>query len=150
MSFNPYQPPTSAYDGNYTSYGHTGGAVSDRTVAALRKTRPWVLLIAVVSFVFTAFTLLLGLIAMAEEGAEGLVFVVSAAIYVVPGLALTRYARAINKLLHGGGVAELDQSMDAQASFWQIAGIYTLIAVVLSVLGFVLLVATVGQVLDAF
>lgn len=133
MNFNPYQAPTSAYDGSYTNQGSSGG-VSDRTVAALRKTRPWVVFIAVVSFVITGFSVLAALGAMMESVAVGIGTMMVSALYLLPGVALIRYGNAINKLLHGGGVAELEQAMDAQASVWQITGIYLLISIVLGVL----------------
>lgn len=135
MNFNPYQAPTSAYDGGYSNYGGQTGAVSERTVAALRKTRPWVVLIAVITLVFTGF-MALGAIAVMTMGMAGVGvgYLVGAALYVLPAIALIRYGNAINKLLHGGGVAELEQAMEHQASFWQIAGIYALIGVVISVI----------------
>lgn len=134
MSFNPYQPPTSAYDGSYTNYGNTGAAVSDRTVAALRKTRPWVMFIAITIFVFAGIAGLAGLAGLATSGADAIGTLIAAGLYALPAAALLRYANAINKLLHGGGVAELEKSMDAQASFWQIAGIFMLIAMILVVI----------------
>ena len=48
MSFNPYEPPAS---GKSEVLG-TDGAVSDRIVEALRKTKPWVSLVAISGFVF--------------------------------------------------------------------------------------------------
>jgi hypothetical protein len=140
MNFNPYQAPTSAYDGSYSNYG-SSGVVSDRTIAALRKTRPWVVFIAVVSFVFTGFSALASLGAMTTSVATGIGSLIVTAIYLLPGIALFRYGSAINKLLHGGGVAELEQAMDAQASVWQIAGIFVLISLVL---GVILLIAVVA------
>jgi hypothetical protein len=131
MSFNPYQPPTSAYDGNQTNYGNygTGATVSDATVAALRKTRPWVMLIGVLGLVFSGLGLLGGLISL-TEGTEGLIMILMMAIYLAPSLMLVRYGSAINRLLHGGGVVELEKSLDSQATFWQIAGIFTIVSIV--------------------
>lgn len=150
MNFNPYQAPTSAYDGGYSNYGYgNSGAVSNRTVEALRKTRPWVVFIAVVSFVITGFSVLASLAAMAGSVGVGIGSLVVSALYVLPAVALLRYGNAINKLLHGGGVAELEQAMDAQASVWQIIGIYVLISVVLGVL-FVLIGVAAGAMFTRF
>ena len=151
MNFNPYQAPTSAYDGGYSNYGSPTGAVSERTVAALRKTRPWVVLIAVISFVFSGFVALGAVAAMTTDlAAVGVGYLVAAALYVLPGIALIRYGNAINKVLHGGGVAELEQAMENQASFWQIAGIYTLIGVVISVIAMVGAIAFGAAVVNSF
>ena len=138
MNFNPYQAPTSAYDGSYTNFGNSGAAVTERTVASLRKTRPWVVLISVLTFVYGGFMVLAGLGIMAtEQVGIGIGYIFGAAVSMLPGVALIRYGGAINKLLHGGGVAELEQAMDAQASFWQIAGIFALIGMVLIVLAII-------------
>jgi hypothetical protein len=134
MNFNPYQAPTSAYDSSYTNYGQSNVAVSDRTVAALRKTRPWVVFIAVVGFIAAGLVILGGLAAL-TEGVEGLAMIIGAAIALLPSVAMIRYGNAINKLLHGGGVRELEESLEAQASVWQIAGIFTLIYMVLVGIG---------------
>jgi hypothetical protein len=141
MNFNPYQAPTSAYDGGFQNYGSPSGGVSDRTVAALRKTRPWVVLIAVIGLVFSGFMALASLVIMTEMAAAGVAYLVMAGLYVLPAVALIRYGNAINKLMHGGGVAELEQALDAQASFWQIAGIYTLIGMVITVIGVIGVIA---------
>ncbi|MFO7567974.1 MAG: hypothetical protein R6X02_35360 [Enhygromyxa sp.] len=132
LNFNPYQAPTSAYDGGYLNSGSAG--VSDRTVAALRKTRPWVVFVAVISFVGAGFGLLGGLVLVTQSVGEGLVAIFGSVLVLLPGVAMIRYSQAINRLLHGGGVAELEQSMEAQASVWQIFGIYLLIYLVLVVL----------------
>ncbi|HLT35312.1 MAG TPA: hypothetical protein VK034_03480 [Enhygromyxa sp.] len=151
MSFNPYQAPTSAYDGSYTNHGNTGAGVSDKTVAALRKTRPWVVLIAVIFFISTGFMVLGGLGAMATLGfGFGLAYIAVGAIYLLPAIALIRYGNGINKLLHGGGVAELEEAVDAQASFWQIAGILTLIGIVLGILAMIAAVAIGASVANSF
>jgi hypothetical protein len=133
MSFNPYQAPTSAYDGNFTNPS-SGAVVSARIVAALRKTRPWVVFISVMFYIGAGGMFLSGLASLAQVGAPGLVSIVLGVLYLLPAIALTRYSKGINKLLHGGGVTELEESMDAQASFWQISGIFTLIGIVLMVI----------------
>lgn len=142
MSFNPYQAPTSAYDGSYPSSGQPGVGVSDRTVAALRKTRPWVVFVAVMNFIGAGFVIIGGLGVMTKSAAEGIGMIIGAVLVLLPGVAMIRYGQAINRLLHGGGVAELEQSMEAQASVWQIFGIYLLIYLVIIVLAAIVSVAT--------
>jgi hypothetical protein len=128
VNFNPYQAPTSAYDSSYTNYGQPVGAVSERTIAALRKTRPWVVFISVVGFVFAGLAVLGGLASLASpDVGAGIGVIIGASLALLPAVAMIRYGNAINKLLHGGGVKELEESMEAQASVWQIAGIFTII-----------------------
>ena len=125
----PVPAPDHAYDGSQSNYGNTGAGVSDPTIAALRKTRPWVMLIGIVGLVFSGLGLLGGLISL-SEGTEGLIVIVMMAIYLVPSILMVRYGSAINRLLHGGGVAELERSLDTQATFWQVAGIFMLVSIV--------------------
>jgi hypothetical protein len=142
LSFNPYQAPTSAYDGSYPSSGQPGVGVSDRTVAALRKTRPWVVFVAVMNFVGAGFMILASLIIMTKSAAEGIGMIFGSVLVLLPGVAMIRYGQAINRLLHGGGVAELEQSMEAQASVWQVFGVYLLIYLVLATLAAIGAIAT--------
>jgi hypothetical protein len=150
MSFNPYQPPTSAYDGTYTDPASAGTFVTAAIVAGLRKTRPWALLIAVCSLVYTGLIGLAGLILLFKTPGEGLIMLVAAAVAGLPGAFLVRYAAAINKLLHGGGVPELEQAVAAQASFWQVAGIFTLVAIVFTVIMVFGAIAGISWFLNAF
>ena len=145
MSFNPYQAPTSAYDGSYPSSAQPGVRVSDRTVAALRKTRPWVVFIAVLTFIGAGFMILASLALMTKSGAEGIGMIFGSVLILLPGVAMIRFSQAINRLLHGGGVDELDQSMEAQASVWQVFGIYLLIYLVIVVLGLIVGLATISK-----
>lgn len=149
MSFNPYQPPVSAYDGNYTN-PDAGALVSDSIVASLRKTRPWVTLLAVLSFIGGGLTMLVGLVTLTDSPAVGFGELLLAVIYLLPGIALLRYSKAIDTLLHGGGVAELEQAVAAQASFWQLAGIMALVTIVLWVLAIIAVVTLGASLLSGF
>jgi hypothetical protein len=150
MNFNPYQAPTSAYDTGYTNYGSPGGVVSERTVAALRKTRPWVMFIGVVTMVLAGFSMLAALVSMFESVGAGIGMVFGTALYLLPAVALIRYGSAINKVLHGGGTAELEQAMEAQASVWQILGIFMLLTVVMLAIMLVFVVALGAAFSNAF
>jgi hypothetical protein len=149
MSFNPYEPPTSAYDGGYTN-PNAGAVVSDRIVAALRKTRPWVTLLAVLGFIFGGLTALGSLAAFSMMPAIGFAYLVVAGIYIGVSVMMLKYSNAINKLLHGGGITELEEAIDAQASFWQLAGILTLIFIVLMVIGGVMAAAIGASMMNSF
>ncbi|PRP94731.1 hypothetical protein ENSA5_40540 [Enhygromyxa salina] len=158
MSFNPYQPPTPAYDTSYTQQSpQAGGAVvTDRIVNSLRKTRPWVAFLAILGFIGSGITLLGGLGALVaasevELGAGiGIAYLFVGAIYLIIALSLNRYATSISRLIHGGGVEELENAVDAQASFWQLAGIMTLIGMVLMVIMVVAAAAIGASVANSF
>ncbi|MFV8752410.1 hypothetical protein ACNOYE_17835 [Nannocystaceae bacterium ST9] len=135
---NPYQPPS--YPTQQGPWGPAQGpsSVSPAIVDSLRKTRPWVMLIAVLGSIWTGLMLLGGLgIMVAANGMEagmGFGYLIAAGIYVVPLVMMYRYSNAISRLLQGGGQQELEQAIDAQRGFWQTMGILTLIGIVLVIL----------------
>jgi hypothetical protein len=136
VSFNPYQPPTSAY----VDVG-TDGAVSNRIVEALRKTKPWVSLVAWSGFVVGGLSVLVGLLvlfAAPEEALSdvfGIVYLVWGGITLGAAIPLYRFGRGIRRLLHGGGMADLEYALEAQTRFWQLAGVITLVSLLLMVVG---------------
>jgi hypothetical protein len=139
VSFNPYEPPTSAY----AEVG-TDAIVSNRIIEALRKAKPWVSLVAISGFVMGGLSVLLALLVMfgapEEEfaGVIGAVYLVWGGVTLGAAIPLHRFGRGIRRLLHGGGMADLEDALEAQTRFWQLAGFITLITVILMVGGVVL------------
>jgi hypothetical protein len=140
MSFNPYQPPTSAYDSGYTA-ADAGPIVTDRIVQGMRKTKPWVTFLAVLGFIGAGFSALGGL-GMLLGGASseipggagiGLAYLVIAGLYFAPALFLFRYGSSIGKMLAGGGLPELENAVESQASFWQLTGVLVIVGFVLGI-----------------
>jgi hypothetical protein len=121
---------------------HSGGAgasVTPRTVDLLRQTKPWVRLFSVLMFIGFGFVILycllmlfatsfaggtrgagVGLVASLFMGAFGL-------LYFFPALFLWRYASGIGKLMTSGRADDLEESLQAQKSFWKFIGILTAI-----------------------
>lgn len=134
------------------------GMMSERVVQALRKTRPWVLLIAIVGFIMAALMVVMaipmfmGASSMSSMGgAEGMggpemmmgggfaigmgvLYILIGIIYFFLSLYLLRYAGAIKRAVNGLDVANLEAALDSQASFWKMAGILTLLSIVLTIL----------------
>lgn len=139
VSFNPYEPPTSAY----ADVG-TDAIVSNRIIEALRKAKPWVSLVSVSGFVIGGLSMLLALLVMlgAPEqelsGVIGVVYLVWGGVTLGAAIPLHRFGRGIRRLLHGGGMAELEDALEAQSRFWQLAGFITLISMILMVGGIVI------------
>ena len=152
MSFNPYQPPTRASDGHFTSTD-SGAILTPRVVEAMRRTRPWVLFIAIVGFVFGGLSLLVTLFALADDGSNSgavtLAYALATALYLIPAIALYRYGSAISRMLHGGGVPELEGAVETQRSFWQVAGVLTIVGVICMVI-LIGAVVMLGRALSSF
>src|SRR5690349_979 len=96
-SFNPYQPPShtgSPMQGQWAAT-HGPNSVSPAIVESLRKTRPWVMLIAVLGAIGVGFMVLGGLGMMVTLGAPGVAYLFMAGIYALPLISMFRYTSAI-------------------------------------------------------
>jgi Na+/melibiose symporter-like transporter len=148
---NPYAPPQSSV----ADVAPAGGAITEDILAAMRGTKPWVLLIGILLFLSAAF-LVLGAFAMFAGSAvmgvgtgapRGVMFGMSAfylvgtVIYILLGVYLVKYSSAIARLLAGGHTADLEDALDQQRKFWKLAGILAVIAIVLMVIGMVAAIA---------
>jgi hypothetical protein len=152
---NPYSPPA-AYGPPYTApsaYDPRGpAAVSELAIELLRLTRPWVMLLSVLSFLGSAFMFVVGLAVVGIglfshtakfEAALGLVYLPIAAVYVYPAIKLWTYASAISRLLVSRGTAELEAALAQQKSFWKFLGIAVIVmfAVYFAAIGVMAVVA---------
>jgi hypothetical protein len=140
-SSNPYQPPSFATQGQWAPMPGPS-SVSPALVESLRRTRPWVMFLAILGTIWMGFAVLggIGMVAGASAmGGEeamgvGFVYLVMFGIYILPIVMMYRYAGAIQRLVSGGGQAELEQAVDAQRLIWTVLGIMVLLAFVLGVL----------------
>lgn len=138
---NPYQPPSYATQGQWAPMPGPS-SVSPTIVDSLRRTRPWVMFLAILGTIWMGFALLGGVGLMVGASAVGgddalglgLVYLFMFGIYVLPIVMMYRYAGAIQRLIAGGGQAELEQAVEAQRLIWMILGIMVLAGFVLGFL----------------
>jgi hypothetical protein len=125
---DPYQPPAAPLDGVRVAPA-SSGTVPQSVVLLLQQTRPWVKLMAILSFVVIGGML----VATAVAATKALDFIkVSALVpmlilllfYVPPTLFLWRYAGGIRDLMKGGGQPALEAALRNQKSFWKYVGIF--------------------------
>ncbi|MFZ1386840.1 MAG: DUF5362 family protein [Thiolinea sp.] len=128
------------------------GAMSERIVASLRKTRPWVLFIAILGFIFTALVVVAsipmflggsmmggldtGVPGMPGTGfmvGMGVLYLLMGVIYFMASLYLLRYASAIKRAVTGLNASDLESALEAQASFWKLIGILSIVSIVLTI-----------------
>jgi hypothetical protein len=149
---NPYAPPT-----NVDYYGNPvvpagGGAVPDAIVEHLRGTRPWVIFVAIVGFLFSGLIVLAGLgmmvVGVLGKASQTLVmvgmgctYVVLGGIYVLPSVGLVRYGTTIGSLVQDPRMELLGAALDQQRWFWKVVGILTAIMVALYPIGVIVAVA---------
>jgi hypothetical protein len=115
----------------------------DGVADILRRTQPWVRLMAIMLFISVGVMILSGL----AVGSLGLfsgeprmaalmvVYPLIGLVYLIPGIYLTRYASHIGGYLGNPQTAQLELALDAQRAFWKFVGILTMIALVLTLLG---------------
>lgn len=146
-----YAPPRGAIapGGSFTAQ------VSPGSIQALRETRPWVLLLAVLGLIGTGLMLLAG-VAMAVMGAGfgasmpsspampgfggtgffvgiGILYLIMALLYFYPILKLLKFSGAISRLNRSGALADLEEALRQQKSFWKFIGILAVVMIVLYV-----------------
>ncbi len=140
--YNPYQAPTASPD-QFGTGGHVHNpqvGVSELTVEHLRQTKPWVTFIGVMYIIGAALMGLGGLFFMGTMPGDfawlGILYVVMAAVMVIPSLHLLRYGSQIGNLISGGGVHALEEALSHQKSFWKFVGILAAIMLGLYALAF--------------
>ena len=110
--------------------------VSESALGYLQATRPWVKFLSIVGFVFIGLMLLGGLamfrlptqpnMPAAFGPVFGVIYILMAAVYVMPCLFMYRYAQAISAI-PGTGQGALEQALKNQKSFWKFMGIFMIV-----------------------
>jgi Family of unknown function (DUF5362) len=115
----------------------------DGVADILRRTQPWVRLMAIMLFISVGLMVLCGLAVGAmgvfsgEPGMAALmvIYPLMGLLYLFPGIYLTRYASHIGGYVANLQTVQLELALDAQRAFWKFIGILTIIAIGLSLLG---------------
>ncbi len=138
---NNHTPPKS----NVTA--GTTGSVSNTTLNALNSTKPWVLLVGIVSLLGAALvsiTAVTMLIAGSRAGMPNEMVAAMTVFYVIIGVVsaffgiyLVRYSSSISRLMISREAGELETALMMQKSFWKLTGIITLISVILTIIAFI-------------
>jgi len=150
---NPFEVSSDAY-GDRSGYdrGTVTAEVSTRTIELLNQTRPWVSLIGVLAWIATAL-LVLGVLAgvgMAlAAGQPGMMlisvmYVIIALIYGYIAKSLTGYAKRISQLNISESVEDLEDALEAQKNFWKVAGIITLVVIIIYIGALLMMLAGVA------
>ena len=122
--------------------------LSDRMLASLGATRPWVKFIAIVWFVGAVFMVLFGLAMITGiyrgfsmpgmpasfDRVLGIFYIVIALVYVMPAMYLYRYAKAIAGTQDDAVMTSFEDALKQQKCFWKYFGIFIIVVLVLYVL----------------
>lgn len=124
----------------------TGGGFSPRMIELVRKTRPWISLVAIFGLVATGLIVLIGAVmsvAMVVTQGDlqflglGLIYLFLAVIYFFPFYFLQKYARALKSFAASGAASDMEDALARQYSFWRLIGILTLVVLVIYALIFI-------------
>lgn len=115
----------------------------DGVADILRRTQPWVRLMAITLFISVGLMVLCGLAVGAMGVFSGepsmaalmVIYPLMGLLYLFPGIYLTRYASHIGGYVANPQIVQLELALDAQRAFWKFIGILTIIAIGLSLLG---------------
>lgn len=163
--YNPYQAPQMNDPSSMGGMGGPGNGPNDAALMAIldsmKKTRPWVLFLAILGFLGAGGMVMLGLMMMAMGSAMssltkampgfgawiGIFYIVLGGIYVVPSILLFRYGSSIGDFSRSGGSLDaLAGAVQKQTTFWRFVGIGTAVLmglyVVAIVIGVIVGVAT--------
>lgn len=127
--------------------------VTPPMVLALKQTRPWVLFLAILGFIFGGLAIAGGLImgvvmgfagSMGGELSQGMgaamgiglgaLYLLMGVVYLFPSLYLLRFASGIAAMLKNDPVGGMESALRAQKSFWKFAGIFMIVILCLYVL----------------
>ncbi len=149
---NPYQAPQ--ITPSPSDFGDAAGPDPNLARAAdmLAQTKPWVRFMSVMVFIAAAIYGMLGLLivigGIAADmhlpfgGIVGIVYIVMAIFYIVPGIFLWNFADRIGAFLFHRTPGALASALESQKSFWKFVGIFTLVALCLFVLFLMLVFVT--------
>jgi hypothetical protein len=150
---NPFAAPQSTSWAGPPGPATPGSITSPGIVEALRATRPWVMFLGVLGFIFGALVLIGAVVIFfrgmaARQPAGGLPMTIMAVIYVLIGVIqvaaayyLFGYGQRIGDFLAGGHVQSLTEALNAQKSFWRLIGIVALVYLLVLALIFVVSIA---------
>ena len=156
ISSTPPLPATAApVPTRALEYGSARGGSGDvvattAALDALRATRPWVTLFAVLLFIGVGFGALFVLVLLiaavagggARAGGVAILFALFACgglcLYFFPALYLIRYSAAIGRLGESRRPEDLEAALVSQKSFWKFLGILFCVSMAINLLGFLL------------
>ena len=124
-------------------------SITEPMLISLHQTKPWVRLLSILGFIFIGFIVIKGIVNMfisSKASGEisfipifvmGAINLLMGLLYFFPTLFLFKFSSSIGRLLNGGGVKEMEETLSNQKAFWKFVGILTLITLGFAILGIV-------------
>jgi succinate dehydrogenase hydrophobic anchor subunit len=150
---NQYNPYAAPHAGDEALESGVADEAHEAILLSLKRTRPWVMFLAILGFLGAAVMVFLGLMMMVTDaGMSALktgplggmapffafIYIVFGGIYLVPSTLLWRYADGIGKYVRSdGSMKALAGAIEKQTSFWRFIGIMTAVLMALYAVGLV-------------
>jgi uncharacterized integral membrane protein len=117
------------------------GPVTETMVEHLSRTGPWVVLMAVITFLSAVMIAFSAVVVMSAAGRAGLpavplflTYAVLGILYLVFALQLFNFGQAARQVGQGEDTHYIEEALRYQRSFWRLLGILTLIGLALGIL----------------
>jgi len=136
MTNDPYEPPHA--DPTLQSSPDTSEPQDAPPVVVehLIHTRPWVKFCSISGYIASAFLMVIGSVTvLSMNGAAPLqdqlllggTYLIMAALFLIPSIWLSNYAKSITRLQKSNGIEDLEQAIAHQRTFWRQMAIMILI-----------------------
>jgi hypothetical protein len=126
--------------------------ITNDMINSMRSTKPWTKLVSILGFIVVGFCALIGIIMMFGGGliphgdgmssvVTGIMYLIMSALYFVPSLYLLRYSSAVDKFINNMIESDMELALAYQKSFWKYVGIFSIVMLIISVIGIVAAIA---------
>jgi hypothetical protein len=126
--------------------------ITNDMINSMRSTKPWTKLVAIFGFIVVGFCALIGIVMMFGGGliphgdgissvVAGIMYIIMSALYFVPSLYLLRYSSAVDKFINNMMESDMELALAYQKSFWKYVGIFSIVMLIISVIGIIAAIA---------
>jgi len=106
--------------------------ISEEAFDNLKRTKPWVLLVAISGITVIGLSFLSGLFTLiAKSFIEGLITISLNGILLIPFIFLLNYGNHIGNLLKTEDSYHFDEAINNQRKYWQWIGVFTIVFIAL-------------------
>lgn len=135
-------PPEPSSPAPPSPAGQTGAGAQDAIISGIVRTGPWARFMAVLGFISVGLMCFGGLVVMLAGGAAGDIglgvgfamgffYIALAAVYLIPVIALNRFASEASRLRWDPSPAGAARAIEQGRSFWMRVGILSIVGLAL-------------------
>jgi hypothetical protein len=126
--------------------------ITNDMINSMRSTKPWTRLVAILGFIVVGLCALIGILMVfggrlishgdgMSSVLAGIMYIIMSALYFVPSLYLLRYSSAVDKFVINLMASDMELALAYQRSFWKYVGIFSIVMIIISIIGIVAAIA---------